>query len=108
MRPPIDKKISVHQATNLFLRLFEDYNYIKIASLLYGLDEYIGEYISRKEMILDLRIDPNDATRVLKGLRQLKLVDRKTENNQAFYKLKKENYQSLKQHYDFLTKKLVA
>lgn len=108
MRPPIEKTISVHQATNLFLRLFEDYKFIKITKLLNGLDEYTGEFISRKEMILDLRINSNDATRVLQGLRQLKLVERKTKNNEAFYKLDKERYQFFNDHYSFLSKKLIA
>lgn len=108
MRPINDRKLSAHQATTLFLRLFEDYNFIQTIEFLYGLNKITGERVSRKDLIIDLRIDPTTISIVLKGLRELKLVERKVKNRNAFYKLKKEKYESLKQHYQFLTKKLTA
>lgn len=109
MRPITNNQISIHEATNLFLRLFEDFSFIQITEFLYGLDEFTGEEVTRKDLIHNLKMDQNQITRVFKGLRQLKIVERRVLNNRCvFYKLKKERFETLKQHYEFLSKKLTA
>jgi hypothetical protein len=97
-------KMSIHETTKFFLKIFEEWNFIRVTDFFYKLN---GE-ITPKSFFKEMELTPSYGRYILNALYRMNIITRRKYSKNMFYKMDKKRFDNLKLNYSHLIKKIAC